>query len=69
MRELNELYKQPCTCKTCRTCFATGKVDATDGSALEPCKDCGESGFISVCTRCLEIERLLCEQEESPVAA
>lgn len=63
MKELNKLYNQPCTCKTCHTCFATGKVDASDGSALEPCPDCGETGIISVCTRCLDIEHLLSAQD------
>ncbi len=65
METLNELYKEPCTCKMCPDCFGTSQVDSVEagGVSLKPCITCGESGFLTICFRCRQINRLLAEQD------
>ncbi len=71
MNTLNELYKEPCTCKICPDCFGTSQVDSVDAGkvSLKPCTTCGESGFVTICARCTQINYLLAEQDARAIAA
>ena len=71
MKTLNELYKEPCSCKLCPKCYGTTLVDSqVDGDlALIACTTCGESGYVSTCRRCQELNTLLAEQETLAMAA
>ncbi len=71
MKTLNELYKEPCSCKICPDCFGTSQVDSIDADevSLKPCTTCGESGFVTICARCAQINYLLAEQDAHAIAA
>jgi hypothetical protein len=71
MKTLNQLYKEPCSCTLCPACYGTSQMDCVEmgEASLEACTSCFETGFLSICSRCKEINRLLAEQESLAMAA